>query len=151
MGPPSSCGAVPAAGPDTASADPERARRPNLRRPRNHRRRPALCCPGASCSSATPASGCAELPDVSVDCVITSPPYFGLRDYGVGGQLGTEGHIDDWAKGLLDVARELTRLLKPTGAWWLNQGDGYSRHLRAAEGLMGPGAGAGRSLPSTWR
>jgi hypothetical protein len=42
----------------------------------------------------------------------------------VGGQLGTEGHIDDWAKGLLDVARELIRLLKPTGAWWLNQGDG---------------------------
>jgi hypothetical protein len=51
----------------------------------------------------------------------------------VGGQLGTEGHIDDWAKGLLDVARELIRLLKPTGAWWLNQG---GRAHRAA-----PGAG----------
>ena len=72
----------------------------------------------------------AELPAGSVDCVITSPPYFGLRDYGVGGQLGTEAHIDDWVKGLLDVARELARVLKPSGALWLNLGDGYSRHPR---------------------
>ncbi|MCA1674972.1 MAG: site-specific DNA-methyltransferase, partial [Actinobacteria bacterium] len=84
----------------------------------------------------------AELPDASVDCVITSPPYFGLRDYGVGGQLGTEAHIDDWVKGLVDVARQLARVLKPSGALWLNLGDGYSRHPREGGAkkslLLGP-------------
>jgi DNA modification methylase len=71
-----------------------------------------------------------ELPNASVDCVITSPPYFGLRNYAVDGQLGNEGHIDEWVKGLLDVCRELARVLKPSGALWLNLGDGYSRHPR---------------------
>jgi DNA modification methylase len=42
-----------------------------------------------------------ELPDASVDCVITSPPYFGLRDYAMDSQLGAERHIDEWVKGLL--------------------------------------------------
>jgi len=72
----------------------------------------------------------AELPQDSVDCVITSPPYFGLRDYGHDGQLGAEAHIDEWVKELLDVCRELARVLKPSGALWLNLGDGYSRHPR---------------------
>jgi len=71
-----------------------------------------------------------ELPDTSVDCVITSPPYFAQRDYGTDGQLGAEGHIDEWVKELLDVCRELARVLKPSGALWLNLGDGYSRHPR---------------------
>ena len=83
-----------------------------------------------------------QLPDTSVDCVITSPPYFGLRDYGHDGQLGAEAHIDDWVKGLLDVARELARVLKPSGALWLNLGDGYSRHPREGAAkkslLLGP-------------
>jgi len=83
-----------------------------------------------------------QLPDTSVDCVITSPPYFGLRDYGHDGQLGAEAHIDDWVKGLLDVARELARVLKPSGALWLNLGDGYSRHPREGASkkslLLGP-------------
>ncbi|MCA1604964.1 MAG: hypothetical protein LC775_05710, partial [Acidobacteria bacterium] len=51
-------------------------------------------------------------------------------DYGTDGQLGAEGHIDEWVKGLLDVCRELARVLKPSGALWLNLGDGYSRHPR---------------------
>ena len=83
-----------------------------------------------------------QLPDTSVDCVITSPPYFGLRDYGHDGQLGAEGHIDDWVKGLLDVCRELARVLKPSGVLWLNLGDGYSRHPREGAAkkslLLGP-------------
>lgn len=69
-----------------------------------------------------------ELPDASVDCVITSPPYFALRDYDTPGQLGTVGHIDEWVKQLVDVGRELHRVLTPIGALWLNLGDGYSRH-----------------------
>jgi site-specific DNA-methyltransferase (adenine-specific) len=71
-----------------------------------------------------------ELPDESVDCVITSPPYFGLRDYGVAGQLGQEAHVDQWVANLRDVGRELHRVLAPYGALWLNLGDAYSRHAR---------------------
>ncbi|MGH3924906.1 MAG: DNA-methyltransferase, partial [Pseudonocardiaceae bacterium] len=83
-----------------------------------------------------------ELPDASVDCVITSPPYFGLRDYAVDGQLGAEGHVDAWVKEILDVCRDLARVLKPTGSLWLNLGDGYSRHPKEGAAkkslLLGP-------------
>jgi site-specific DNA-methyltransferase (adenine-specific) len=76
------------------------------------------------------ASVLAELPEASVDCVVTSPPYYQLRDYGVAGQLGLEPTVDDWAQGLLAVARQVTRVLKPWGAFWLNLGDSFSRHAR---------------------
>ncbi|MHB9149802.1 MAG: DNA-methyltransferase [Thermoleophilia bacterium] len=66
------------------------------------------------------------LPEQSVDCVITSPPYFQLRNYQHPEQLGLERHVDDWVHNLLLVGRELRRLLKPSGAFWLNLGDGYS-------------------------
>jgi site-specific DNA-methyltransferase (adenine-specific) len=71
-----------------------------------------------------------ELPADSIDCVITSPPYFGLRDYGVAGQLGQERDIDQWVANLRAVCRELHRVLAPHGALWLNLGDAYSRHER---------------------
>jgi len=67
----------------------------------------------------------------SVDCVVTSPPYFGLRDYGVRGQLGREAHVDAWVAELRTVCRGLNRVLKPTGSLWLNLGDAYSRRWRA--------------------
>jgi site-specific DNA-methyltransferase (adenine-specific) len=70
----------------------------------------------------------AELPDVSVDCVVTSPPYYQLRDYGVGGQLGLEPTVDGWVQGLRAVAGQVARVLKPSGAFWLNLGDSFSRH-----------------------
>ncbi len=70
------------------------------------------------------------LPPSSVDCIITSPPYYQLRDYGVDGQLGLEATVDDWVSGLLRVCRELGRVLKPTGSLWLNVADSYSTHLR---------------------
>lgn len=83
-----------------------------------------------------------ELPDASVDCIITSPPYFGLRDYAMEGQLGTEGHVDQWVARLLEVSHELARVLKPSGALWLNLGDGYSRHAHEGAApkslLLGP-------------
>jgi DNA modification methylase len=72
----------------------------------------------------------AEIPDASVDCVITSPPYFQLRDYGVNGQLGLEPHVDDWVNELRLVMRGVARILRPTGSLWLNLGDSYSRHVR---------------------
>lgn len=70
------------------------------------------------------------LSDGSVDSVITSPPYFGLRDYGVAGQLGQEAHVDEWVDGLRAVCRELRRVIAPYGSLWLNLGDAYSRHER---------------------
>ncbi len=73
----------------------------------------------------------AELLPESVDCVITSPPYFRLRDYEVAGQLGTERHVDEWVANLRRVFRGLVRVLKPHGAVWLNVGDTYSKHARA--------------------
>nr|WP_217180599.1 site-specific DNA-methyltransferase [Nakamurella multipartita] len=62
--------------------------------------------------------------------VLTSPPYFRLRDYGQGGQIGLEPHVDDWVQRLLPVMRELRRVLRPTGSLWLNLGDTYATHLR---------------------
>jgi site-specific DNA-methyltransferase (adenine-specific) len=72
----------------------------------------------------------AELPTGTVDSVITSPPYYQLRDYGVAGQLGLEPTVTDWVAGMRDVCRELARVLKPTGSLWLNLGDSFSRHAR---------------------
>jgi site-specific DNA-methyltransferase (adenine-specific) len=72
----------------------------------------------------------ADLPDASVDCVVTSPPYFQLRDYGVRGQLGLEPTVDIWVTNLRAVCRQLARVLKSTGSVWLNLGDSFSRHPR---------------------
>lgn len=85
------------------------------------------------------ASVLAGLPEASVDCVVTSPPYYQLRDYGVDGQLGLEPTVDAWAQHLRAVARQLARVLKPSGAFWLNLGDSFSRHQRygaPAKGLL---------------
>jgi DNA modification methylase len=82
------------------------------------------------------------LPDGSVDCVVTSPPYFGLRDYGVSGQLGQEAHVEAWVANLSMVCRELHRVLAAHGSLWLNLGDAYSTHPRygaaAKSLLLGP-------------
>jgi site-specific DNA-methyltransferase (adenine-specific) len=66
------------------------------------------------------------LPDNSVDCVITSPPYWGLRDYGVTGQLGQEDTPDAYIAQLLDVFNEVHRVLKPAGTCFVNLGDTYA-------------------------
>jgi len=67
-----------------------------------------------------------EIEDESVDCVVTSPPYFGLRDYGVKGQIGLEKTPDVYVAKLVSVFREIRRVLKPEGTCWLNLGDSYS-------------------------
>lgn len=72
----------------------------------------------------------ADLPDGSIDCVITSPPYFQLRDFGVAGQLGLEATVDEWVDELKLVCSGLARVLKSSGSLWLNLGDSYSRHHR---------------------
>lgn len=66
------------------------------------------------------------LPADSVDCAVTSPPYWGLRDYGVDGQLGLERSLGEHIAVMVDVFREVRRVLKPTGTLWLNYGDCYA-------------------------
>ena len=67
----------------------------------------------------------AELPADSVHMCMTSPPYFGLRDYGVDGQIGLEDELEEYIEELVDVFREVRRVLRPDGSAWLNLGDSY--------------------------
>jgi DNA modification methylase len=71
-----------------------------------------------------------DLPSASVDCVITSPPYYQLRNYQADGQIGLEPSVDGWVAALVPVFAEAARVLKPTGVLWLNLGDSFSRHHR---------------------
>lgn len=66
------------------------------------------------------------LPDQSVQCCVTSPPYFGLRDYGHDGQIGLEPTPDDFTAKLVEVFREVHRVLRDDGTLWLNLGDSYA-------------------------
>jgi DNA modification methylase len=71
----------------------------------------------------------ATLAAESVDCVVTSPPYFRLRGYEAGPkELGQEAHVGGWVEHLRQVAHEVHRVLAPTGSFWLNVSDSYSRH-----------------------
>ncbi len=65
------------------------------------------------------------LPDESIDCLMTSPPYWALRDYGIVGQLGLEPTIEEYVKKLCDIFDEVKRVLKKTGTCWVNLGDTY--------------------------
>jgi site-specific DNA-methyltransferase (adenine-specific) len=65
------------------------------------------------------------LPDQSVNCCVTSPPYYGLRDYGVAGQMGLEATPQAFIAELVAVFREVSRVLRDDGTLWLNLGDSY--------------------------
>lgn len=67
------------------------------------------------------------LPDQHVNTVVTSPPYFGLRDYGQDKQIGLEATPDDFVAALVAVFREVRRVLRDDGTVWLNLGDSYAR------------------------
>lgn len=67
-----------------------------------------------------------NIPDESVDCVVTSPPYWGLRDYGVAGQIGLEPTLGEHLEVMVRVFREVRRVLKKSGTLWLNYGDCYA-------------------------
>ncbi len=66
------------------------------------------------------------LPDESVHCVVTSPPYWGLRDYGVDGQIGLEPSFSDYIDTMRAVFAEVWRVLRKDGTLWLNMGDSYA-------------------------
>lgn len=66
------------------------------------------------------------LSDNTIDCCITSPPYYGLRDYEVAGQIGLESSPQEYIEKMVEVFREVRRVLKPDGTLWLNISDSYA-------------------------
>lgn len=73
-----------------------------------------------------------KLPDESVNCCVTSPPYWGLRDYGVPGQLGLEKTPEEYVARMVEVFREVRRVLRSDGTLWLNLGDSYYNYRPGA-------------------
>ena len=84
----------------------------------------------------------AGLPDASVQCVVTSPPYWGLRDYGMAGQIGLERTPEEYVANMVAIFREVRRVLRDDGTLWLNLGDSYARE--PAKG--GSGTPNGRNI-----
>ena len=83
--------------------------------------------------------GLATLADGSVNCCVTSPPYWGLRDYGMDGQIGLEDTPEAFVARLVDVFRGVRRVLADNGTCWVNLGDSYAGG--AAVGEKRPGSG----------
>ena len=71
-------------------------------------------------------AGLRTLPDESVHCCVTSPPYWGLRDYGHDGQIGLEATPEAYVARMVEVFREVRRVLRDDGTLWLNLGDSYA-------------------------
>jgi DNA modification methylase len=82
-----------------------------------------------------------KLPDESVQCCVTSPPYWGLRDYGHDGQIGMEATPEDYTAAMVAVFREVRRVLKADGTLWLNLGDSY---VGSGFGSGGTGCASGK-------
>lgn len=91
-----------------------------------------------------------EMPDQSVNCCVTSPPYFGLRDYGIDRQIGNEETPAQFIERLVAVFREVKRVLRNDGTLWLNIGDSFAhdqkwggssggKHVKELHGKGGPG------------
>lgn len=72
------------------------------------------------------------LPPESVHTCVTSPPYYNLRDYGVEGQIGNEGSVEEYLQALVAVFREVRRVLRPDGTLWVNVGDSYATNQGAS-------------------
>ena len=92
------------------------------------------------------------LPDASVHCCVTSPPYFGLRDYGIAEQIGLEQTPAEFVYQLVAVFREVRRVLRDDGTLWLNLGDSYTGSANnggeASKTMQGTLAATGKNLPS---
>jgi DNA modification methylase len=78
------------------------------------------------------------LPDRSVNCCVTSPPYFGLRDYGHEGQIGLEETPEAFVQKMVEVFREVNRVLRDDGTLWLNLGDSYAGSGKGRNGDGSP-------------
>lgn len=88
-----------------------------------------------------------EMPEASVDCVVTSPPYFGLRDYGVEGQQGAEDTMAEYVAGMVSVFAEVRRVLATDGTCWLNLGDSYSSNPSWGRGKSTLGGRPQNAIP----
>lgn len=86
------------------------------------------------------------LPDESVQTVVTSPPYYGLRDYGHDGQIGLEETPEDYVQALVEVFREVRRVLRDDGTVWVNLGDSY-----ASGGKGGGGSYMAERADKSWQ
>lgn len=76
------------------------------------------------------------LVDSSVQCVVTSPPYFGLRDYDVAGQIGLETTVEEYVSEIVAVFRRVRRVLTDDGTLWLNVGDSYASNAGQFQGTL---------------
>jgi DNA modification methylase len=74
-----------------------------------------------------------DVPDGSIHCVVTSPPYFALRDYNVEGQIGLEDTLDAYIERMVAVFREVRRVLRDDGTVFLNMGDSYATRPRGTD------------------
>ena len=99
-----------------------------------------------------------NIPDESINCCVTSPPYWGLRDYGEAGQLGLEPAPQEYVAKMVDVFREVRRALRPDGVCFLNLGDSYAgsggyhaEHHNSSSGFQQKGSGKhkkGKAIPT---
>ena len=80
----------------------------------------------------------AGMPDQSVHTCVTSPPYFGLRDYGCAGQIGLESTPAEFLAAMVEVFREVRRVLRDDGTVWVNIGDSYARAGGATDNTRDP-------------
>lgn len=77
------------------------------------------------------------IPSETVDCCVTSPPYWAMRDYGVIGQFGLEKTPEEYIAKMVEVFREVRRVLKNSGTLWLNMGDSYCANSNHTKGQSG--------------
>lgn len=95
----------------------------------------------------------ATLPEQSVQCCVTSPPYWGLRDYGIDGQIGLEANPQEYVRALVEIFQSVKRVLKDDGTLWLNLGDSYNN----CDKWGGGGANTGKhrrepdGTPASWK
>jgi len=88
-----------------------------------------------------------DMPVASVDCCVTSPPYFGLRDYGMAGQMGTESRPAEYVEGMRAVFAAVRRVLADDGTLWLNLGDTYSSNPSWGRGKSTLGGRPQNAIP----
>ncbi len=88
--------------------------------------------------------GLAQLADESVQCGVTSPPYWGLRDFGITGQMGLEATPDEYVARMVAVFSEVRRVLRKDGTLWLNLGDAYAHGTPGAGSVFDNGRQDGR-------
>jgi DNA modification methylase len=92
------------------------------------------------------------LPEKSINCCVTSPPYFGLRDYGHDGQIGLEQTPEAYVNKMVEVFREVRRVLRDDGTLWLNLGDSYNNRSCARKSSHQTGLGFdSEDLRKTWK